>query len=97
MFVGVTALSFFLVRLFLVAAVLVAVICALLWIRRPIVRRNVRAEMPADATDQQVEAKVKSSQRAFSFKVWFFVFCMPMLIIVALMVANNMTVIRVGH
>lgn len=97
MFVGVTALSYFLARLFLVALVLVAVVCALMWIRRPIVRRNLRAELPAGATDQEVEAKVKSSQRSFGFKVWFFVFCMPMLFIFALMIANNMTVIRIGH
>ncbi|NTF18126.1 hypothetical protein G6L37_06885 [Agrobacterium rubi] len=97
MFVGVAALSYFLFRLFLIAAILVVVVCLLLWIRRPIARRNLRAEMPADATDQQVEAKVKSSQRSFGFKIWFFVFCVPMMIIIALMIANNMTVIRIGH
>jgi hypothetical protein len=68
------------------------VICALVWIRRPLARRAIRRELPTEATDQEVEAKVKSSQRAFGFKVWFFVFCLPMLIILALMVANNMSV-----
>lgn len=92
MFAGVTLLSFFIWRLFLIAAGLVAVICALVWIRRPLARRAIRRELPTEATDQEVEAKVKSSQRAFGFKVWFFVFCLPMLIILALMVANNMSV-----
>lgn len=97
MFAGVTVFSYFLFRLFMIASFLVAVICGLVWIRRPLVRRNVRAELPEGATDQEVEAKVKASQRLFSFKVWFFVFCVPMLIIVALMVANHMTVIRIGN
>lgn len=92
MFAGVTLLSFFIWRLFLIAAGLVAVICALVWIRRPLARRAIRRELPAEASDQEVEAKVKTSQRAFGFKVWFFVFCVPMLIILALMVANNMSV-----
>jgi hypothetical protein len=97
MFAGVLTLSYFITRLFLIACGLVAVICALVWIRRPLARRSIMRQLPEGVTPQEVEAKVKSSQRAFGFKVWFFVFCMPMLVIIALMVANNMTVIRLGN
>lgn len=97
MFAGVTVFSIFLFRLFLIASLLVAVICALVWIRRPIIRRSVRAELPSGATNQEVEARVEAKQRAFGLKIWFFIFFVPMLVIIALMVANNMTVIRIGN
>jgi hypothetical protein len=94
MFAGVVTFSLFLTRLFLIACGLVVAVCLLLWVRRPLERRNIRRKLPTTATEQEVEAKVRSSQRSFGFKVWFFVFCVPMMIIIALMVANNMSVIR---
>jgi hypothetical protein len=82
----------FLFRLFGIAALLAAVISLLTWIRRPIARHSIRRELPEGVTDQEVELKVKTSQRSFSLKLWLFVFGLPMILIVAMMVANNMSI-----
>lgn len=92
MFAGVITLGMFLFRLFGIAALLAAVISLLTWIRRPIARHSIRRELPEGATEQEVELKVKSSQRSFGLKLWLFVFGIPMVIIVTMMIANNMSI-----
>lgn len=92
MFAGVITLGMFVFRLFGIAALLAAVISLLTWIRRPIARYSIRRELPAGTTDQEVEMKVKSSQRSFGLKLWLFVFGVPMVIIIAMMIANNMSI-----
>jgi uncharacterized membrane protein len=84
-------LGYFITRIFVVALVLAVVIAVLSLIRRPLIRASIRRELPAGATDAEVEVKVKSNQRSFFLKVWFFVFGIPMGIVVALLVANHMT------
>lgn len=91
---GVIALGMFLARISWIAAILAAFVTFIMIVRRPFERNAIQKSSP-EASPQEVETMLKSSQRRFGVMIWLLVVVLPLLVLAGIMYANNVSV-RVG-
>jgi hypothetical protein len=84
--------GFIVSRLFIIAAVIGAVLVLTLLIRRPLVRRSILRASPAGISTQEIEKLVRKSQFRFGLALWTIVFGVPLFVIIAMLVANKVSV-----
>lgn len=94
MLAGVFALGMFLARISWIAALLAGFVTIIVLVRRPFERHSIQTSLP-EASPPEVEVMLKTSQRRFGVKMWLFIFLLPVLVLLGIMYANNVTV-RLG-
>jgi amino acid transporter len=91
---GVIALGMFLARISWIAAILAAFVTFVMLVRRPFERKSIQKASP-EASEQEVETMLKTSQRRFGVAIWLLIFLLPMLVLAGIMYVNSVSV-RVG-
>ncbi|WP_327210019.1 hypothetical protein [Rhizobium leguminosarum] len=79
-------------RLFVIAAVIGALLVLILMVRKPFARRSIARAAPAGTTPEVIEKEVRKSQFRFGLALWLIFFGLPLFVIMALLIANKVSV-----